>query len=276
MQTAELNAAHAGKDPVCAAVFVSLELSRSSWLVTVLAAPLGPKMSRHQLQGGDLRGLIARFSERREAVRRRTGQVVPVIVIQEAGLDGFWIHRALVAEGIESHVVDPASIAVSRRHRRAKTDRIDGEALMRTLMAWKRGEPRVCSMVRVPTPQEEDRRRLCRELKSLVGERIRHVNRVKGLFFAQGIGGYEPKNKDRRERLKELRTRAVHRGRTAPAAPSQGAGSARARDHRASEPADRCREGRARCAARGGSHRRIGAGPGADAPRTQRYWSRLR
>lgn len=206
MQTAELNAAHAGKDPVCAAIFVSLELSRSSWLVTVLAAPLGPKMSRHQLQGGDLRGLIARFSERREAVRRRTGQVVPVIVIQEAGLDGFWIHRALVAEGIESHVVDPASIAVSRRHRRAKTDRIDGEALLRTLMAWRRGEPRVCSMVRVPTSQEEDRRRLCRELKSLVGERIRHVNRVKGLFFAQGIGGYEPKNKDRRERLKELRT----------------------------------------------------------------------
>ena len=127
-----------------------------------------------------------------------------MIVIQEAGLDGFWIHRALAAAGVESHVVDPASIAVSRRHRRARTDRIDGEALVRTLMAWKRGEPRVCAMVRVPTPEQEDRRRVCRELKSLIGDRIRHVNRVKGVLFAQGVEGYEPRNRDRRERLKEL------------------------------------------------------------------------
>lgn len=187
-------------------IFVSLELSRSTWLVTTLAAPLGARMSRYQLQGGDLPGLLKRVSDLQRDVHRRTGQVVPVMVIQEAGLDGFWIHRALIAEGIESHVVDPASIAVSRRHRRAKTDRIDGEALLRTLMAWKRGEPRVCAMVRVPTPTEEDRRRLCRELKTLIGERTRHVNRLKGLFFAQGIGGYEPRNKDRRERLEELRT----------------------------------------------------------------------
>ncbi|MFU0508054.1 IS110 family transposase, partial [Pseudaminobacter sp. NGMCC 1.201702] len=133
--------------------------------------------------------LLERFSDLQRNVQRRTGQTVPVIVIQEAGLDGFWIHRALVTEGIESHVVDPASIAVSRRHRRAKTDRIDGEALVRTLMAWKRDEPRVCSMVCVPTTEEEDRRRVCRELKTLIGERIRHVNRLKGLFFAQGIDG---------------------------------------------------------------------------------------
>ncbi|MFC3061835.1 IS110 family transposase [Paenirhodobacter populi] len=188
------------------AIFVSLELSRSTWLITALAAPLGAKMSRHQVRGGDMPELLKRFSDMQHAVRHRTGQIVPVIVIQEAGLDGFWIHRALVAAGIESHVVDPASIAVSRRHRRAKTDRIDGEALVRTLMAWRRGEPRVCAMVRVPTPEEEDRRRVCRELKSLVGERIRHVNRVKGILFAQGIGDYEPRNKDRRHRLEDLRT----------------------------------------------------------------------
>ena len=76
------------------------------------------------------------------------------MVIQEAGLDGFWIHRVLQGEGIESHVVDPASIAVSRRRRRAKTDRIDGETLVRTLLAYKRGEPRVCAMVRAPTPKK--------------------------------------------------------------------------------------------------------------------------
>ena len=86
----------------------------------------------------------------------------PIIAIQEAGLDGFWIHRALEQEGIESHIVDAASIMTSRRRRRAKTDRIDGEALLRALMAYKRGEPRVCAMVRVPTPEDEDRRRISR------------------------------------------------------------------------------------------------------------------
>jgi transposase len=204
MKTADCIAAPGASTLEPSAVFVSLELSRSIWLVTILAAALGAKMSRNQVRGGDLPGLLKRFSELRRDVRRRSGRDACLIVIQEAGLDGFWIHRALIAEGIENHVVDPASIAVSRR--RAKTDRIDGEALVRTLMAWKRGEPRVCAMVRVPTPAEEDRRRLCRELKTLVGERIRHVNRLKGLFFAQGIGDFEPRNKDRRERLEELRT----------------------------------------------------------------------
>jgi hypothetical protein len=86
------------------------------------------------------------------------GRSYPSIVIQEAGLDGFWIHRLLQDEGVESYVVDPASIATSRRRRRAKTDKIDGEALVRALLAYKRGEPRVYAMVRAPTPYEEDRR----------------------------------------------------------------------------------------------------------------------
>src|ERR1019366_2584699 len=114
------------------------------------------------------------------------GSYYPIVTIHEAGLDGFWVHRVLRQEGIESHVVDAASIAVSRRRRRAKTDKIDGEALVRALLAFKRGEPRVCSMVRAPTPEEEDRRRICRERKALIAERVRHVNRIKGLLFAQG------------------------------------------------------------------------------------------
>jgi len=188
------------------AIFVSLELSRSTWLITSLSPGGGEKMSKHQVRGGDIAALLARFAELKAKALARTGKSFPLLVIQEAGLDGFWIHRALVGEGIESHVVDPASIATSRRRRRAKTDRIDGEALVRTLLAHKRGEPRVCAMVRVPTPEEEDRRRLCRELKSLIGERIRHGNRLKGLFSAQGIGDYEPRRSDRRERLDGLRT----------------------------------------------------------------------
>ena len=83
---------------------------------------------------------------------------------------------------------------------------IDGEALVRALLAYKRGEPRVCAMVKAPTPEEEDRRRLCRERKVLIGERVRHVNRVKGLLFSQGISGYEPLRHDRRERLDTLQT----------------------------------------------------------------------
>ena len=125
----------------------------------------------------------------------------------EAGLNGFWIHRALASEDwVTSHVVDAASIAVSRRHRRAKTDRIDGETLVRTLMAWIRGEPSVCSMVRVPTVEDEDRRLIGRERRALVKERTLHTNRIKGLLFSVGVRGYEPNRRDRRERLEELRT----------------------------------------------------------------------
>ncbi|QND62241.1 IS110 family transposase (plasmid) [Mesorhizobium huakuii] len=163
-------------------------------------------MSKHTVRSGDIAGLRARFSQLKDKVQVRTGQVVPIIVIQEAGLDGFWIHRLLQDGRVESHVVDPASIATSRRRRRAKTDKIDGEALVRALLAYKRGEPRVCAMVRAPTPQEEDRRRICRERKTLTAERVEHVNRIKGLLFAQGISDYEPLLRKRRERLEELRT----------------------------------------------------------------------
>jgi len=188
------------------AIFVSMELSRSLWLITSLSPGAGERMSKHSVRGGDVTGLLMRFAQLQERAQARTGQVFPIIVIQEAGLDGFWIHRVLLSEGIESHVVDPASIATSRRQRRPKTDKIDGEALVRTLLAYKRGEPRVCAMVRAPTPDEEDRRRIGRERKTLIAERVQHVNRIKGLLFAQGIGDYEPLHRNRRERLDDLRT----------------------------------------------------------------------
>ena len=188
------------------AIFVSLELSRSTWLVTSLSPGRGERISRHQVKGGDVPALLERFAQLQAKVRERTGEQYPFVVIQEAGLDGFWIHRCLVREGIESHVVDAASIAASRRSRRAKTDKLDGEALVRTLLAYKRGEPRVCAMVTVPSADDEDRRRICRERRSLVVERIRHINRVKGLLFAQGIGDYEPLRTNRRARLEKLVT----------------------------------------------------------------------
>jgi transposase len=189
-----------------AAIFVSLELSRSTWLITSLVPGGGDKLSKHLVRSSDTAGLLNHLSKLREKAHARAGVSFPIIVIQEAGLDGFWIHRVLERAGIESHVVDAASILTSRRRRRAKTDRIDGEALLRTLLAYKRGEPRVCTMVRAPSPEEEDRRRLCRERKTLVAERVAHVNRIKGLLFAQGISDYEPLRGDRRLRLEALST----------------------------------------------------------------------
>jgi transposase len=188
------------------AIFVSLELSRSNWLITSLSPGKGEKMSKHSVTAGDIAGLLQLFAELERKAQARTGQTYPIITIQEAGLDGFWIHRVLEQEGIESHVVDPASIATPRRRRRAKTDRLDGETLLRALLAYKRGEPRVCAMVVAPTPEEEDRRRLCRERGTLIAERIRHVNRIKGLLFAQGVGDYQPLRRNRRARLEALRT----------------------------------------------------------------------
>jgi len=163
-------------------------------------------MSKRQVRGGELGELLRHLAELQRKGMVRTGKMYPVITIQEAVLDGFWLHRALQQEGIESHVVDAASIAVSRQRRRAKTDRIDGEALVRVLLAYKRGEPRVCAMVVALSPEAEDERRVSRERQVLLAERVAHVNRIKGLLFAQGILEYAPLRRDRRACLERLRT----------------------------------------------------------------------
>jgi len=186
-------------------LFASLELSKSKWVVTI-NSPGSEKFSKHVVEGGDGAGLLDLLSRSRAKAEQRYGVQIKTIVIQEAGLDGFWIHRLLLADGIESHVVDPASIAVARRHRRAKTDAIDGETLLRTLMAWARGERRVCSMVLAPSPEEEDRRRLTRERGTLLKERIQHTNRIRGLLSGQGVRDYNPLRRNRFERLEALRT----------------------------------------------------------------------
>ena len=186
-------------------LFASLELSKSKWVVTI-NSPGSEKFSKHIVEGGDGAGLLDLLCRWRAKAEQRYRVPVKVVVIQEAGLDGFWVHRLLLAEGIESHVVDAASIAAPRRHRRVKTDAIDGETLLRTLMAWARGERRVCSMVRAPSPEDEDRRRLTRERGTLLKERIQHTNRIKGLLGGQGVRDYNPLRRDRFERLEALRT----------------------------------------------------------------------
>ena len=186
-------------------LFVALELSLSHWLVAV-SAPDASKVSKHRVPACDGPALLALLDRLRRQTEARCGGVVGVISIQEAGRDGFWVHRLLEAHGVQSQVVDPASIAVNRRNRRAKTDRIDAEGLLRTLMAWSRGERQVCSMVRPPSREAEDARRLTREREALVAERTRHANRIKGLLATQGVFGFEPTWQARRARLEELRT----------------------------------------------------------------------
>ncbi|BCH31593.1 IS110 family transposase [Mesorhizobium sp. L-8-10] len=187
------------------AILASLELSTSRWLVTSLL-PGTEKLSRHTLRAGDADQLLGLFARLRGKAERRLGGPVEIITIQEAGLDGFWLHRLLERAGIRSHVVDAASIPVPRRGRRAKSDKLDGESLWRTLAAWLRGEPRVCSMVRPPSPEQEDQRRLGREYDTLTRERTRQSNRIRGLLAAQGIRGYNPLLRNRRAALAKLTT----------------------------------------------------------------------
>jgi transposase len=125
------------------AIFVSMELSQSTWLITSLSPGGGEKMSKHSVCAGDIAGLLTRFARLQDKSRARTGRNFPIIAIQEAGLDGFWIHRVLQAEGIESYVVDPASIATSHRRRRAKRDRRRGvDPRAARVQAWR--TPGVC------------------------------------------------------------------------------------------------------------------------------------
>jgi transposase len=185
-------------------LFVALELSRSTWLIG-LSTPGSNRISKHQVPAADTTAFLALLKRLKARAEQYCGTTVRVISIHEAGLDGFWVHRFLEANGIESHVVDAASIAVDRRRRRAKTDRIDVEKLLDTLMEWARGGRRVCSMVRPPSPAEEDERRLTREREALVIERTRHVNRIKGLLATQGVFVFEPIRKDHRKQLQQLR-----------------------------------------------------------------------
>lgn len=192
-----------GAEP--ATILVSFELSQANWVLTV-HSPASEKLSRHGIKAADTARALLVLETHRLRVERKLGAPVTIVAIQEAGLDGFWVHRWLEANGIESHVVDAASIAAPRRKRRAKSDGIDGETLLRVLAAWRRGEPRVCSMVVPPGVEDEDRRRLSRERDELLRERTTLTNRINGLLASQGIRGYQPLKKDRRRALDALRT----------------------------------------------------------------------
>jgi transposase len=159
-------------------------------------SPDQDRISRHKLAGGDLAGLLALLERVRARASRKLGYAPAIVSCYEAGYDGFWLHRALTAAGIENHVFDPASIAVGRRGREPKTDRIDGERLLRSLMAHCRGEPRAVRIVQVPSADQEDARRDTRERDRLVKERVGHVNRIKSLLRLLGMAVGRPRQRD--------------------------------------------------------------------------------
>jgi len=183
----------------------AIELSKQSWVIG-FTTPLSAKISRRILSGGDWKGLLELIEEVRARVSREIGRPVEVMSCYEAGYDGFWLHRQLEAHGVRNYVIDPASLQVDRRMRRAKTDRIDTERLLRSLMAYLRGEPKVWSVVQVPSVAAEDARRLHRERDRLISERVQHVNRIKGLCALQGIYDYHPLHPQAMARLEQLRT----------------------------------------------------------------------
>ena len=185
-------------------IIAVIELSLNSWLV----AGIVPGIERHPLKKLSfneemLLNLLHRWRD--EAVKARQ-TITRIVVAFEAGRDGFWLARWLRARGIEAYVIHPTSVAVSREHRRAKTDRLDTELLKRALLGWLRGEPDHCSMAAIPSLQEEDAKRPTRERENLVGERTRIINRMKACLVRFGIRNFHPTLRKAPERLNALCT----------------------------------------------------------------------
>jgi transposase len=181
-----------------------IEMSQSSWLVAAIV----PGLERHPLKklAADEAGLLRQLQRWREEAAKAGRRVTRIAVAFEAGRDGFWLARWLRARGVEAHVIHPTSVAVSREHRRAKTDRLDTELLKRAFLGWLRGEPNHCSMAAVPSLEEEDAKRPNREREALVAERTRAINRIRGCLARLGIRRFKPTLRRAPERLEGLRT----------------------------------------------------------------------
>src|SRR6201985_3299123 len=185
-------------------IIAVVELSQSSWLIAgVLPGIERQPQKKLEPSAERLLGLLHRWRD--EAVRAGK-KITRIALAFEAVRDGFWLARWLNARGVEAHVIHPSSVAVSREHRRAKTDRLDTELLKRGFLGWLRGERGHCTMARVPTIAEEDAKRPNRERECLVGERTRFVNRMKGTPARLGIRNFKPTLRKAAERLATLHT----------------------------------------------------------------------
>lgn len=186
-------------------IFVSVEMSRSKWVIG-LHTPIADKIAIHTFACGAADAVLALVDRMRRKVEMAGNSPPTAIFCYEAGYEGFWLQRRLDALGLRVLVIDPASLLVNRRAKRAKTDRIDAKGMVRALMAFVRGEQQVLSEVRVPTVQQDDARRVLRERQRLVKERTAHTNRIKGLLKTQGIMDFDPRSADAVTRLDEIVT----------------------------------------------------------------------
>src|SRR5947209_7439596 len=185
-------------------IIAVVELSQSSWLVAGMLPGIERQPQKKLEPSAErLLGLLHRWRD--EAVRAGK-KITRIALAFEAGRDGFWLARWLNARGVEAHVIHPSSVAVSREHRRAKTDRLDTEMLKRGFLGWLRGERGHCTMARVPTIAEEDAKRPNRERECLVGERTRIVNRIKATLARLGIRNFKPTLRKAAERLAAVHT----------------------------------------------------------------------
>src|SRR6201987_3344636 len=182
---------------------LAIQLSKKICIVSV-NTPLSDKISRYTLEPCDWKGLLDLCERIRTRVAREMKKPVEIISCYGACHDGFLPHRLLEARGIRNYVTDPASLQVDGWARRAKTDGVDVERMLRSLLAYLRGEPKGWSVVRVPSVAEEDDRRVHRERERLINERVQHVNRIKGLLAIHGIYDYQPLRGDRVQRLEQL------------------------------------------------------------------------
>lgn len=192
-------------EPNSARIFVALELSKSTWVVAI-RLPGSGTTSLYQVPGGDLAGLMTLLDRARSSAERQGHADVEICSCYEAGYDGFWLHRAVTERGISNSVLDSASIKVSRRRKHVKTDSTDARGMLGVLMAIYRGEDDVCSIVRVPTEDEEDRKRITRSRESLLRNRVRHTNRIRGLPHLQGVRTIHPNKEGWEQELRGLRT----------------------------------------------------------------------
>lgn len=184
---------------------LAIELSNKSWVLAAQVPGL-PHAKAKQTIEPTAEALMAAIDGYRSRANAAGCFVERVIATYEAGWSGFWLVRWLARRGVETHVIQPSSVPVDRRARRPKSDGIDAELLLRTLLAWLRGEPRVCSMVPIPSEADEDARRSIRERSELVAERVGLVNRIGAVLATLGVSNYDPLRRDRRLRLGELRT----------------------------------------------------------------------
>ena len=185
-ETDELSCSRTALDMDCTMVVV-LEMGKFTWMLNAIV----PGMDRRSLKKLSVNkdGLLSQLHSWRDEAEKKSGcRISRICLSYEAGRDGFWLAHWLQDHGIEAHVMHPISVPVKREHRRAKTDRLDCQLLLRAYLGWLRGEEHYCRMVAVPTDEQQDARRMSRERRRLVKAQTKLLNQLKAMFTELGCG----------------------------------------------------------------------------------------